>query len=332
MMRGLVAVLIAYAIPQVAAAQPTGDAIAISATHIETFAGMPVGDTVGGMIWRGGLVFSSDAAGFGGISGITFVGPDHLVMVTDQGNFITGRTRRADDGRLTGIENAGIDPIRNSAGDKLPPNYSRDAEAADAIVRDGEIAAIRVGFENLTRVADFELGDNRPVGPAGEVRIPAELEVERTNQTLESVCIAPDASPIAGSTLLIAEDIPNEDGHHSAWLLGVADRGPLALRTAGGFNPTACAFLPDGDLLVLERGTSFLSFTMQLRRIAAHRVAPGAVLEGEIILEGSGGDIDNMEALAVRPGAAPPYRIAIMSDDNFNDWERTLLLEFDLEE
>jgi hypothetical protein len=96
--------------------------------------------------------------------------------------------------------------------------------------------------------------------------------------------------------------------------------------------PTDCAFLPDGDLLVLERGVALLAFKMRLVRIPAAEVKPGAVLKGQTLLETTGGDIDNMEALAVHTAPDGSTRIAIVSDNNFNDWERNLLLEFSLPE
>jgi hypothetical protein len=61
-------------------------------------------------------------------------------------------------------------------------------------------------------------------------------------------------------------------------------------------------------------------------------VKPGAHLRGTELLYASGADIDNMEALAVHPGPDGNTRITIVSDNNFNDWERNLLLEFSLPE
>src|SRR5690606_28759630 len=143
-----------------------------------------------------------------------------------------------------------IEAIQNSRGVALPRQFARDAEALGVIVRDGVPAAVRVGFENLTRVADFDLVDGVPSGAAREVAIPDWLTAARTNESLEAVCIAPPASPIAGSTLLLTEDVAAQDGEHSAWLLGRNDRGPLTLAVSPGVYPTDCAFLPNGDLLV----------------------------------------------------------------------------------
>lgn len=307
--------------------------ITVESARIDTFRDLAVGQLVDGLIWQGGLVMTSQSPEFGGLSGITFTGPDgQLTTVSDVGNFISGQLIYDDAGRPLELVGVTVEPIRNSKGAVLPRAFAQDAEAIETIERDGSPAAVRVGFENLTRVADFELTNYRPDGAATEVAIPEWLEDMRTNESLESVCIAPPASPVAGSTLLIAEAGYTPENHLAATLLGVKDRGSLSLIKADGVNPTACAFLPDGDLLVLERGTGFLSFVMQVRRVPADQVQPGTIMDGEVILRGSGGDIDNMEGIATHRGPGGDVRISIISDDNFNEWERTLLLQFSLPE
>lgn len=302
----------------------------ITATQITTYKNQPVDTQVDGLIWRGGIVMQSARDDFGGLSGITFTGMGHqLAMVTDEGNFVTGHLIYDDGGHPLGIGGGMLYPIKNSKGVELPRQFARDAEAIETIMRDGKPAAVRVGFENLTRVADFDLENGRPTGAATEVWIPEWLEQLRNNTSLESVCIAPPASPVAGSTILITESAKDGDGF-AGYMLGNADRGNFSVKPTSGLNPTDCAFLPDGDLLILERGTSLISFTMQVRRVPAAEVKPGNMLDGEVILTGAGSDIDNMEGIAVHEGPNGETRIAIISDDNFNSWERTLLLEFSL--
>jgi len=301
---------------------------AVSATPIFQYQSVDPGGQVGRVIWRGGLVLEGPDL-FGGISGVTFVDANRLVMVTDKGQFISARLSYFPDGRPEALSEVQFSPIQNSKGFPLPPNYSRDAEAITTVYRNGRPAAVRLGFENLTRVADFSLVRGRPAGAAREVIIPSWISAVRTNQSLESVCIAPRSSPIAGSTLLLLENFVVDEAH-SGWILGTRDQGPVSLEVASGLNPTDCAFLPGGDLLVLERGTGFFSFTMQVRRIKAEEVKAGAVMQGQVILTGYGGDIDNMEGIAVRTAKDGSTRMVIVADDNFNDWERTLLLEFEL--
>jgi hypothetical protein len=306
----------------------------VSSVPLTTFMGVNVGGRVQGLVWRGGIELRGSSDAFGGLSGLGFLGgaDGRLVMVSDRGRFLSGQLIYDDQQRPTSLVGVTLDPILNSRGAALPRPYTRDAEALAVILRDGEAAAVRVGFENLTRVADFALVDGRPDGPAREVSIPEWLTDTRTNQTLEAVCIAPATSPVAGSTLLLTEGVIDDDGLHSAHLLGRNDRGPLSYLSSDAMNPTDCAFLPNGDLLVLERGVTLLTFNMKLKRIPADEVKPGAHMRGEILLESSGSDIDNMEAVAVHTAPDGSTRITLVSDNNFNDWERSLLLEFSLPE
>jgi hypothetical protein len=303
----------------------------VSASQIHVFMGAQVGARVQGLVWRGGLEMRGPNDTFGGLSGLGFISPEsHLVMVSDRGRFVSGQLIYDEAQQPLTLVGVSIDAIQNSRGAILPRPYTRDAEALSIIVREGEAAAVRIGFENLTRVADFALVGGRPQGAAREVTIPEWLTDTRTNSTLEAVCIAPPASPIAGSTLLLTEGIVDDDGLHSAWLLGRNDRGPVSYRSSPDKSPTDCAFLPNGDLLVLERGTALLSFNMSLKRVAAADVKPGAHMQGEVLLETAGSDIDNMEAVAVHTAPDGSTRITLVSDNNFNDWERSLLLEFSL--
>lgn len=307
--------------------------VTVSASPVTQFNDSGVDQPADRLIFRGGIALVSQDDTFGGLSSLAMIGPEqHAVFVSDRGNFITGQLAYDDVGRLFGFIGTRVEPMRNSKGDLLPRQYARDAESVDTVYRDGVPVAVRVGFEHLTRVADFTLTDGIPGGPAREVPIPDWLTDARTNETLESLCIAPPASPVAGSTLLIAEEALDDAGNHRGWLLGQNDTGPIGYQNSTVVNPTDCAFLPNGDLLVLERGVSMLSFVMNLRRVPAADVRPGNVMAGELLLSATGGSIDNMESLAVHTAPNGELRILIGSDNNFNDWQRTLLLEFALVE
>lgn len=320
---GCIAALLAGIQPAAAAG------VSVSAVQITRFKDSALDQAVDKLIWRGGIALVSQDDTFGGLSGLTFTGPDHrVVFVSDRGNFVSGQLAYDDKERLFGFIGVSIEAMANSKGEPLPRQYARDAESVDTVYRNGVPVAVRVAFENLTRVADFALSDGLPGGAAREVPIPDWLTQLRSNESLESVCVAPAGSPIAGSTLLLTEGAFDEDGNHRGWLLGQSDKGPVSYRASGATNPTECAFLPNGDLLVLERGVSFLSFSMALRRIKAAEVRPGNLMVGEVLLTAGGGEVDNMESMAVYTASDGETRIVIGSDNNFNDWQRSLLLEF----
>jgi hypothetical protein len=313
--------------------QATAEDLTITSLPITRFMSAKVGEPVQGLIWRGGIEMQSQIDTFGGLSGIGFPGTDgKLVMVSDRGNFISGQLLYDEAGLPASLIGVSIEPMKNSKGAELPRAYARDAESMAVVYRNGAPSAVRVGFENLTRVADFQLAGGKPEGPAREITVPKWLSDTRTNETLEAICIAPPTSAVAGSTLLISEGILDNDGNRRGFMLGKADTGPISYVAGDGTNPTDCAFLPNGDLLVLERGVALLTFKMQLVRIPAADVVPGAVLKGQPLLQVTGGDIDNMEGLAVHTAPDGSTRITMVSDNNFNDWERNLLLEFSLPE
>lgn len=303
----------------------------VTAVPITSFKNSAIGQRVDKLIWRGGIAMSSPVDTFGGLSGLAPTGPNQrMVFVSDRGHFVSGQLAYDDASTLIGFIGVTIEPMQNTKGQPLPRQYARDAESVETVFRDGVPVAVRVSFEHLTRVSDYALINGVPGGPAREVPLPEWLSALRTNESLESVCIAPPASPVAGSTVLITENALDKAGNHRGWMLEQSDTGPLSYVGSSGLVPTDCAFLPNGDLLVLERGVSFLTFSMTLRRVRAADVRPGGVLQGELLLSASGGQVDNMESLAVHTAPDGETRILIGSDDNFMDWQRNPLLEFAL--
>ena len=116
-------------------------------------------------------------------------------------------------------------------------------------------------------------------------------------------------------------------------MLGRNDRGPFSVARTSGMSPTGCVFGPDGELYILERGIALFSFRMQVRRVDAGEIAPGAILRGDVILSASGRDIDNMEGIAVHVTASGETRITLMSDDNYNrSLQNTIIMQFALKE
>jgi hypothetical protein len=102
----------------------------------------------------------------------------------------------------------------------------------------------------------------------------------------------------------------------------------------GNFDITDGAFLPDGDLLLLERSyTMAEGVKMRLRRIYGETIAAGTVADGPVLLEADMGyQIDNMEGLDVWRRADGAQIVSLISDDNHSILQRNLYLEFILHE
>jgi hypothetical protein len=106
------------------------------------------------------------------------------------------------------------------------------------------------------------------------------------------------------------------------------------LTNPGDFGVTDAAPLEGGGLLVLERRFRWLEgVRMRLRYVSAAELVPGKTSDGLVLLEADQRfEIDNMEAVAVSPGAGGRMIITLMSDDNFNrQLQRTIALRFSWE-
>ena len=108
----------------------------------------------------------------------------------------------------------------------------------------------------------------------------------------------------------------------------------LYLRPNGNFLPTGLSVTPNGDLLLLERSFSlFDGFKANLRIFPAQQIQPGKIMEGRVLADfGSHHVIDNMEGISSRLGANGETLVYLLSDDNLNFTQDTLLLMFEINE
>jgi hypothetical protein len=186
-----------------------------------------------------------------------------------------------------------------------------------------------VSFEQRPDVRTFAGPDFATAKP-GHVKLPAVLYGLPENQGLEAIAVAPLNGPLGGAVVVVAEHYLDRNGNHRAFILDGPRPGEFWIRRSDDFDVSDAAFLPNGDLLVLERKFGFPSgFSMRLRRIAAAAIAPGALVDGAILLTADGSDgIDNMEGMAVRPLPDGSALVTMISDDNHSFLERTILLAF----
>jgi hypothetical protein len=140
------------------------------------------------------------------------------------------------------------------------------------------------------------------------------------------------ASLASGKLLLITEDALNGDGTLKAWIFENGVFEPLSYRPTEPFSPTDATQLPSGDLLVLERFYSPLTgVAIRVCLVDGALVRPGGLLTCQGIAEFRPPlTIDNMEGLAIRQNDSGETILYMVSDDNFNNFQDTLLLMFRL--
>ncbi|MFN3509430.1 MAG: esterase-like activity of phytase family protein [Allorhizobium sp.] len=281
-----------------------------------------------GLTFVGGVELSSPEPLFGAFSSIRFRDQQSFIGVFDTGYWIEGRILRDAGGRLAGLEAVRLAPLLDASGRESASKFHVDAES---LALDGDRAY--VGFEQRHRVLSYgPLSDLGKALPSAPIAFPFDLDILHSNGGFESLVIAPQGSEIAGALVAISEKSFDDNGNIYAAIVGGPLAGEFRVRPRDDFEITDAAYLPDGDLLLLERRFSIATGVgMRLRRIEGASIRPDAVVDGEILFEANyRSQIDNMEGLDVLPEPDGSVRLIVVSDDNHSILQRTLMLEFRL--
>lgn len=323
--------LAASAQPQPAERAPDAPvAIEVSARPILSFeARDPSRVRFGALTYRGGMELTSSHPEFGGISSIRVAADGaNFLAVTDKGRWLRGRI--AYEGtRPAGITNAEMAPVLGPDGRTLSSRGWYDTEA---MAEDG--GTVWLGIERVHRILRFDVGRQgllargQPIAtPPGMARLPG-------NKGIECLAVVPRNLPLGGTLMAISERGLDADNNIKGFLIGGQAPGEFSVRRIGDFDITDCAVTPTGELLVLERSFSRLrGVGMRIRRVALTEVRAGATVDGPVLFEADMAfQIDNMEGLSVHRAADGKLVLTLISDDNFSFIQRTLLLQFTLEQ
>jgi hypothetical protein len=152
----------------------------------------------------------------------------------------------------------------------------------------------------------------------------------RQNRGFETVAHADSYGQHEGGLVVVSERSLDEAGNVYAAVIGGPHKGVFTVKRDGEFDITDGAFLPDGDLLLLERSFSISrGVKMRLRHIYGESVERGAVADGPVLMEADMGyQIDNMEGLDVWTRDDGALMVSLVSDDNHSILQRNLYLEF----
>lgn len=307
--------------------------VAISVEPISSFAKTGLSNAATGkLIWRGGIVLSADTEKFGGYSGLV-LSPDGqtLLAISDAGAWLSARVRY-DGRRPIGLSDAMIGSLLSRDGTPIRRNRERDAEGlalATGTLAKGEVL---ISFENFNRIVRYAVSSKGLGLPLAAFEAPPGLR-RFSPDGMEALAVL-KGGPYKGRMVAFSENA-RDDGRHSGWIWTGGTAKPMQVISHGGFALTDAASLADGTLLLLERRFTLLDgVRMRLRRIDPTDIKPGAILDGEILIEADLSDeIDNMEGLAVHIDPDGETVLTLISDDNFNTvMQRTLLLQFTLPE
>ena len=279
--------------------------------------------------YRSGLVLTSPFPGFGGLSGLRLDAKgERFISFSDHGSWFTGRILYH--GReMTGLADVEAAPMLGPDGRPITTRGWFDSEL---IARDGSL--VYIGLERVNQVLrfDFSQGFTRARGEIFPMP-PAVRKLPR-NKGLEAMVFVPKGLPLAGTLIAISERGLDARGNLIAFLVGGPTPGQFSVRRSNNFDVSDAVLLPPGDLLLLERRFSlFEGVAIRIRRIALQSLAPDAVADGPAIFEaGLNEEIDNMEGIDAHVTPEGDTVLTMVSDDNFNMIQRTLLLQFRLVE
>lgn len=278
----------------------------------------------------GGLELSSTNAMFGAWSSIRILpGGQRFLGVFDTAHWLQGRIERDAEGRLSGLADVTIDPMRDARGNPDASKWEMDAEGL--AIRGDEVL---VSFERNHRIDAYSLSALPQSIPHRSVPLIIPRRSLRSNGGLEAIAVAPDNTPLAGSTIIVSEKSVDDDGNLLAAIVEGRIKGAFTVRKQDGFDVTDAAFLPNGDLMLLERRFTWASgVAMRLRLIAAADIRPRAVVDGvELLRADTRFQIDNMEGMDIFQAEDGLTHLILVSDDNHSILQRTVMLEFVLDD
>ena len=259
-------------------------------------------------------VWSMDDDTFGGFSGIE-ISPDgsRFTVLSDRATLRWGHIERDTEGRIQGMEPSGQAHLLDSKGKWLKPGWQGDSEGL-AIGPDGKIW---ISFEGLVRVAGYDT----PGSPAQPLPRPPAFKAMQLNSSMEALAILPDG------TLLT---LPERSGALTRpfpvwrWRNGVWDQ-PFSIPRSGDWLAVGADVGPDGRLYLLERDfKGLLGFRSRVRRFDLDEQGVG---NEQVLLESRPMQYDNLEGISVWDDGGG-IRLTLISDDNFNWFQRTELVEY----
>lgn len=276
----------------------------------------------GRLLFRGGLHLTSDDTRFGGFSGL-HVSNDgtKMLALSDRASWLQADLVYNTQGRLAGLSNSIMARLVDKKGDLLK---KKDADSEGLDVIDDHII---VSFERTPRLVRYIYDKN---GKIVFKKTQADLSDEKhlkTNKSLEGVTY------LSKKRLLTSTERVGDKKFNAVYLIDKKDVTRIKTHRTDFFDVTGIEALGE-TLYILERHYSRKNGLHV--RLAAQPLT--SLLQGnkkkppttELARFNIFQQIDNFEGLAVRRDKTGRTFLYIISDDNFSDRQKTLLLMFEL--
>ncbi|MBV1900546.1 MAG: esterase-like activity of phytase family protein [Kordiimonadaceae bacterium] len=268
---------------------------------------------VGELQYVAGWRLTSDHEDFGGLSGLLMRGPQSLLAISDQGDWIEADFDLHAHQSISNAKTSLFDPT-SKGGDK----EDFDAESLIAL-SDGFL----VGFEQNHRIMKVKTLASTAAPELFETGV--DLKGLSSNSGIEAMAYLPD-----GALIMFAENGRNIQGRLPVWHVSAGSVTNIDFIPPKNYSPTDAAALPDGSLLLLLRHYSVLDgVSAKILHITAEEIKAGIIRGREIGSLRAPLSVDNMEGLDVIMQPDGSVRLYLVSDDNFSSRQDTLLMVFD---
>lgn len=278
--------------------------------------GYPAG-RAGALRFISGWRLSSSNAMFGGFSSLAVTGPDRFQLIADNGywaRFAVLPGDRVADARIGKVPVPGGNAGKKSKSD------------VEALLFDPATGQSRVALEFVNEVWRLD-----PTLGRIETRAALPRPHWPKNSGPEAMARLPDGRIVIfsenagddprGREALLFEGDPSVPGTRAQrFHYDAEDKGAVSDATT----------LPDGRILLVHRRVGFDPvFTTTVAIVDPADIRTGAVLRSRTIGRVPGALADNYEGAAVTTDGARIF-LWLVSDDNFNRWQRSLLVQFEL--
>lgn len=288
------------------------------------------------VLFVGGYLLESGRPEFGGFSGLVVEDHRRLIAVSDRGFWWEQAVSQSPEGVIELAARGRMGPLYDFGG-KIAERGS-DRHDAEEMARwpGGQL----VSYEGEHRIALYRrrLLPQRGIPPVAARRprklaLPADLDMDPKfeNGGIEAMTRLDD-----GRLAIFSEEQRDAAGLAVMWV-GDPRRGTWGRKSLELFEdyvPTSASTLPGGDVLLLERSYSEnRGVRGRVRRLpaAAFSSPAAAPIAGtEILRIEPPESVDNFEGIEVVPMDDGRVFFLLLSDDNFNDSQRILLLQFEL--
>ena len=265
-----------------------------------------------GLVLAGAWALESTNSEFGGLSGLDQLSPETLLAVTDDGKFvwigIDPQTSEPDG-------SGSIAYMRDLEGKIFPTKRAADAE--DLAVRDG---LAFVSFEQDHRIFAYDLA---ACGKAARAAMVVKLDKVIDKRTLENNRGA-EALDLSGDVLKVGFETRRGTGSPIGTVLVDGRLANL------GYTEQPTLFLLTGMDSASDLSAAVFRAYDPVRGSRANVTITrdGAPIASAKLR--SPLPVDNFESIAIGTGPNGATRIWLLSDDNFSNDQRTLLLALDL--